>query len=138
MNTKMFYSSLELTTLREIRRESKNKDNLNIQKLKDNLAERGYKVEFSIKQGKIQSVSFEKDNFKIDSINANQRGFTNTILKQLEKNRESFRDVQNRNDKAVSERKEIAENQIKEVRSSRDERTSLYNQDIFKSKDLGR
>lgn len=138
METKIFLKPHELNTLREIRRASSDKNILNAQKLKERLDQQGIKMNFEIKGGKVQSVSFEKDDFKISSSRANEKLFTDKVLQNLDKNRDAFRSKQNDLQKELNQKKEQANQQIQNIKDSRQERTQLQQGEIYNSKNLGR
>lgn len=138
METKIFLKPHELNTLREIRRASSDKNILNAQKLKERLDQQGIKMNFEIKGGKVQNVSFEKDDFKISSFRANEKLFTDKVLQNLDKNRDAFRSKQNDLQKELNQKKEQANQQIQNIKDSRQERTQLHQGEIYNSKNLGR
>ena len=87
METKLFYNDYEIHLLREIRRESKNQSNTDLNKLKENLAKRNIHVNFEVKNGTLRNISFKKDKFEISSIKGNDRVFTDRILKSIDDNK---------------------------------------------------
>lgn len=138
METKILLKPNELQTLREIRRTSSDKNVLNVQKLKERLEQQGIKMTYEIKSGKVQNVSFEKDDFKISSSKANEKLFTDKVMNNLDKNREAFRSKQSEQQKEELQKKEQAKQQIQSIKDSREERTQLQQNSIYNTKNLGR
>ena len=111
---------------------------MNAQKLKERLETKGIKVEFEVKQGKVQNISFTRDDFQITSVKGVHRNFTKTVMNNLEKNREAFRAKQFAEQKQVEDKKQLVKEQIQEVRNIREEKTKLQAQNMYSNKGLSR
>lgn len=132
MSTKIFYTQQELHTLREIRRISKDKTITDVNKLQQRLKERGIKVTFDKDKsnGKVKSISFEKDTLKVDSVKANDRVWTDRVLNSVDKNREQM--IKEMNSPKVQN------DRFEEIRRTREERTKMQEQSMYNNKGLER
>lgn len=127
METKLFYNAYEINALREIRRASKDKSNTDLNKLKENLAKKNIHVNFEVKNGKLQNISFKKNEFEISSIKGNDRIFTDRVVKSVEENKKS-------QEQAKNEEKKPEYNRFAEMKKHREERTQLLNRDMYNTK----
>ncbi|MFD2289231.1 hypothetical protein GJU39_21895 [Pedobacter petrophilus] len=127
METKIFYTAYEINALREIRRASKDKSNTDLNKLKESLAKRNINVNFEVKNGRIQSISFKKNEFEINSIKGNDRVFTDRIVKSINENKNSL-------EQAKKEEKKPDYNRFAELKKHREERTELLSRDMYNTK----
>lgn len=128
METKMFYNAYEIHVLREIRRASKDKSVTDLNKLKEKLAEKGIKMNFETKQGKVQSISFKKNEFEINSTRGNDRVWTDRVIKSVSDNKNTLEKAQKQ------EREKPDYNRFAEIRKQREERTELLSRDMYKTK----
>jgi len=131
MSTKLFYNAYEVQVLREVRRSSKNKSNTDLNKLKQDLAKRNIQVNFELKNGKIDFISFKKNEFEINSIKGNDRVFTDRVVKSINENKNSL-------EQAKKEEKKPEYNRFAEMKKHREERTELLNRNMYDTKGFTR
>ncbi|WP_159638983.1 hypothetical protein [Sphingobacterium composti Ten et al. 2007 non Yoo et al. 2007] len=132
MERKLFYNAYEINVLREVRRASKDKSVTDLNKLKEKLAEKGIKVNFETKQGKVQSISFKKNEFEINSIKGKDRVWTDLVVKSVSENKNAL-------EKAQKQEKEKPQyNRFEEMKKHREERTELLSRNMYDTKGLSR
>lgn len=131
MSTKLFYNAYEIQVLREVRRASKDKSNTDLNKLKQDLAKRNIQVNFKLKNGKIDFISFKKNEFEITSIKGNDRVFTDRVIKSINENKNSL-------EQAQMEEKKPQYNRFAELKKHRDERAELLSRNLYDPKGLSR
>lgn len=131
MSTKLFYNAYEVQVLREVRRASKNKSNTDLNKLKQDLAKRNIQVNFELKNGKIDFISFKKNEFEINSIKGIDRVFTDRVVKSINENKNSL-------EQAKKEEKKPEYNRFAEMKKHREERTELLNRNMYDTKGFTR
>lgn len=133
MTTQIFIKPYDIHVLREIRRASKEKNITDIHKLKERLAKQDIKVNFDVKYGKVQNVSFQKGDFKISSIKGHERLFTDRVIKSVEVNKNSLTNEQNK-----EKQQGQGINRFDQVRAMREEKTALERRDMYNTKGFGR
>lgn len=131
MDTKIFFSKQEqqnFDKIREISRKSKD-----FKEFQKNLKSRGFetKIKFN-KKGKVKDVEFKKGEHKINSTKANERTFTDNIVKNIEKNREATKMLE----KAQNKKPEY--NRFDAIKQQREERTKLLGRDMYDTKGLSK
>lgn len=131
METKFFYNAYEIHVLREVRRASKDKSVTDLNKLKEKLAEKGIKMNFETKQGKVQSISFKKNEFEINSIRGNDRVWIDRVVKSVDENKKTF-------EQAQKQEKKPEYNRFAELKQHREARTELLSRNMYDTKGFSR
>lgn len=131
MSTKLFYNAYEIEVLREVRRASKDKSNTDLNKLKQDLAKRNIQVNFEVKNGKLNFISFKKNDFEISSIKGNDRIFIDRVIKSIDENKYSL-------EQAKKEEKKPEYNRFEEIKRLREARTELLSRNMYDTKGFTR
>jgi len=132
METKIFYNAYEINVLREVRRASKDKSATDLNKLKENLAKQNIKVDFEMKNNRVTSISFKKNEFEISSVKGNDRVWTDRIVKSIDENKKSLEQAK------TAERSKPDYNRFAEMKKHREERSDLLSRNMYDTKGLSK
>lgn len=132
MERALFLNVHEVHQLNEIRRISRDKSITDLNKLKERLKEKKIDMKIDVKFGKVQHVSFQSKDFKIDSTKGIDRVFTDKVLKNVEKNGKEHQQA------LQKERNKPEYNRFDELKRNREERTNTINQNMYNTKGLSR
>lgn len=132
MNTKLFLTKMEVHTLNEIRKASKDRTVTDVHKLREQLAKRNINVNFEIKGDKVTAISFKKKDFQISSIKGNERLFTDRVLKSVAENKQAL------TAELKAENQGPKRSKFEEIKRYRAEKTQLLNRSLYDTKGMSR